>query len=135
MRAKNGAMVATTRSISRDRILRGVIARPKGCARRRHVGLYPIKPLQRLRRANNVVSRCGRIGTACSRRPAPGSSSIPLAVPEVFGLRVPDFARQIADFDTDLAQGTEIFALYIGAENQIRVGRTVQPAVRLDFGF
>ncbi len=47
---------------------------------------------------------------------------------------MPGLARQHAEVDTDLLQGLVVFAADVGAEDQLRVGRAVQPAVALDFG-
>src|SRR5262245_10297745 len=47
-------------------------------------------------------------------------------------LRVPGFARQHAEVDADLLQRPLVFAAGVGAEDQIEVGRAVQPAVMLD---
>ena len=49
-------------------------------------------------------------------------------------LRVPGFVRQHAGIDPDLAQGALVFFLDVAAEDQIRVGVAVQPAIVLDFG-
>ena len=45
------------------------------------------------------------------------------------------FVREHAGIDPDLAQGAEVFFLDIAAEDQVRIGVAVQPAVVLDFGF
>src|SRR5437660_5987076 len=48
-------------------------------------------------------------------------------------LSVSGFARQLAGVDADLAQGAAVFAVDVGAEDQLGIGRAMQPAVFLDF--
>src|SRR5437868_1390223 len=48
------------------------------------------------------------------------------------GSGVSGFARQFSGIDADLAQGPAIFAVGIGPEHQLGIGRAMQPAVILD---
>ena len=50
-------------------------------------------------------------------------------------LRMPRFIRQHAGIDADLAQRARIFFLDVAAENQLRIGVAMQPAIVLDFVF
>src|ERR1700676_4462878 len=43
--------------------------------------------------------------------------------------RVAGLGREHADLDADLFQGQRVFALGIGAEDELAIGRAVQPAV------
>src|SRR5262249_9853188 len=45
---------------------------------------------------------------------------------------VPGLARQHAEVDADLLQGATIFAVGVLAEDQLAIGRAMQPAVMLD---
>src|SRR5262245_43820799 len=64
-----------------------------------------------LRRASAWCSRSRRLGSV---------------------LRVPGFAREHAQIDADLLQCPLVFAVGVLAENQLGIGRAVQPAVMLD---
>ena len=50
-------------------------------------------------------------------------------------LRVPGFVRQHAEIDPDLAQGALVFFIDVVAEDQIRIGVAMQPAIVLDLVF
>src|SRR6202790_5591405 len=50
-------------------------------------------------------------------------------------LRVAGLVRQHARIDPDLAQRAEVFFLDVAAEDQVRIGIAMQPAIILDFGF
>src|SRR5580700_8756107 len=50
-------------------------------------------------------------------------------------LGVPGLARQHAEIDADLFQGAFVFAADIGAEDQFRIRRAMQPAIALDLVF
>src|SRR5437764_15239460 len=49
-------------------------------------------------------------------------------------LAVPGLGRQHAEVDADLAQRLGIFVLGILPEDQLKVGRAVQPAILVDLG-
>ena len=49
-------------------------------------------------------------------------------------LRVPGFVREHAGIDADLAQRADVFLLDVAAEDQIRIGIAMQPAIALDLG-
>src|ERR1700676_295815 len=48
--------------------------------------------------------------------------------------RVAGLGREHADLDADLFQGQGVFALGIGAEDELAIGRAVQPAVLVNLG-
>ena len=87
-----------------------------------------------LRRADDRGGRRRPAGREAGARATARSKRLRRNNPP-FGLRVPGLARQLAEVDADLAQRLFVFGVGVGAENQFRIGRAMQPAVLLDFLF
>ena len=80
------------------------------------------KRLEAVRHKNRAIGKSGSVAHMLSSCPPRR-------------LRVAGFARQHAEVDADLAQRLVVLAFGVGAEDQLRIGRAMQPAVLLDLGF